>query len=136
MLDTYGLEAIDLNLILMLYREVSYGSLKKLNVKGLKLIPCKEYKHIRKLSRLLPITSKTIYYGKPLNLKIKNKEVSSVLTLNKNDSGKYIYFISNIINNNVFADKRSIHVFNINQIFYQNNVDGIDPESSHLFLDA
>lgn len=46
---------------------------------GLRLIPVKEYTRIKRLSRYLSVTSETIYYGKPLTKKIKNKVVTSIL---------------------------------------------------------
>lgn len=125
MLDKYSLEDREINMVQMLYKKVNYKSLEKLIVRGLKLIPAKEYKHIRKLSRYLPITSDRIYYGKPLKMKTTNKIVTSVLTLNKNDRGKYIDFISNIKqNDNINIENQSL--FNSNQLFYKNNVDGVD----------
>jgi hypothetical protein len=83
MMDGYGLVEDELSTIQVLYKEIKYGELERFRVEGLKgKIPSKEYFHIRRLSRYLPLTSDSISYGKPLKV-TRNNKVDNVLTLVK-----------------------------------------------------
>ena len=127
MLDTYGLENNELNIIQVLYKKIEYGELEKLKLEDIKYrVPTKEYLHIKRLSRYLPISSDTVNYGIPLKVTTNNK-VDSVLTLVKNSSGEYIDFLANLHKNNaILKGKVDMPLFNRNKLFYQNNVEGID----------
>ena len=124
MMDIYGMEDSELNLIQVLYKEVYYGNLDKLKLDDIKhRVPNKEYLHIKRLSRYLPLSFDDVNLGKPLKSTKKSGIVNSVLTLTKNDSGQYIDFIKNF-NSNILTTK--LPTFHQKQLFYQNNLDGFD----------
>ena len=124
-LDIYGIEDSELNIIQVLYKEVYYGNLEKLKLDDIKhRVPNKEYLHIKRLSRYLPLSFDDINMGKPLMSTKKSGIVSSVLTLTKDDSGQYIDFIKKIKNSNILTTK--LPTFHNKQLFYQNNLDGFD----------
>lgn len=125
MMDIYGMEDSELNLIQVLYKEVYYGNLDKLKLDDIKhRVPNKEYLHIKRLSRYLPLSFDDVNLGKPLKSTKKSGIVNSVLTLTKNDSGQYIDFIKNFNNSNILTTK--LPTFHQKQLFYQNNLDGFD----------
>ena len=125
MMDIYGMEDSELNLIQVLYKEVYYGNLDKLKLDDIKhRVPNKEYLHIKRLSRYLPLSFDDVNMGKPLKSTKKSGIVNSVLTLTKNDSGQYIDFIKNFNNSNILTTK--LPTFHQKQLFYQNNLDGND----------
>lgn len=125
MMDIYGMEDSELNLIQVLYKEVYYGNLDKLKLDDIKhRVPNKEYLHIKRLSRYLPLSFDDVNFGKPLKSTIKSGIVNSVLTLTKNDSGQYIDFIKKFNNSNILTTK--LPTFHQKQLFYQNNLDGFD----------
>lgn len=123
------MEDNELSIIQVLCKKIEYGELEKLKVDvfGIKgKVPAKKYTRIKRLSRYLPMSSDTINYGIPLKVTTNNK-VDSVLTLVKNPSGEYIYFIENKKKNNaILKGKIDMPLFNRNKLFYQNNVEGID----------
>lgn len=130
MLDTYGLEDNELNMIQLLYKEMEYGELERLKVDGFKgKIPVKEYHHLQRLSRYIPLSFDTVSYGIPLKVTSNNK-VESIKTLVKDSSplqgkGEYIDFLANLNNVNTILKSKEKYITN-NKQFYQNNVEGLD----------
>lgn len=130
-LDKYGLEQSDVLLLQILYREVFYGELETLKIKGVKRkVPKSIYNKISRISPYLPLTFDLVWYGKPLNV-ISSGEgntVSSVMTLiKKANQDSYIDFIENFNKNNyLLPDKVKYPGFHSKQLFFQKNVEGID----------
>lgn len=78
MLDIYGLEDHEWSIIQVLWKEIEYRELEKLKVDVFSIkgkVLAKEYTHIKRLWRYLPMSSETFNYRILLKMTTNNKNI-------------------------------------------------------------